>query len=57
MDEFDVAIVGAGAAGAILAARLSENNIRRVILVEAGSDTASAARRIAPERASAQRPT
>jgi choline dehydrogenase-like flavoprotein len=43
MDEFDVAIVGAGAAGAILAARLSENNIRRVILVEAGSDTAPGA--------------
>jgi choline dehydrogenase-like flavoprotein len=38
-DEFDVAIVGAGAAGSILAARLSEDSARRVVLVEAGSDT------------------
>lgn len=38
MDEFDVAIVGAGAAGSILAARLSEDSSRRVVVVEAGSD-------------------
>jgi 5-(hydroxymethyl)furfural/furfural oxidase len=35
----DVAIVGGGAAGCILAARLSEDPARRVILVEAGQDT------------------
>lgn len=35
----DVAIVGGGAAGCILAAHLSEDPARRVILVEAGQDT------------------
>lgn len=36
--QFDVVVVGAGAAGAPLAARLSEDPSRRVLLVEAGPD-------------------
>lgn len=35
----DIAIIGGGAAGAILAARLSERPDRRVVLIEAGRDT------------------
>jgi len=39
MDNTDILIVGAGAAGAVLAARLSENPSLHVTLVEAGKDT------------------
>ena len=39
MDNADILIIGGGAAGAVLAARLSENPSLRVVLVEAGKDT------------------
>lgn len=39
MDYTDILIIGGGAAGAVLASRLSENPDLRVTLVEAGQDT------------------
>ncbi len=39
-DRFDYVVVGAGAAGCVLAARLSERRSNRVLLIEAGEDFA-----------------
>ena len=36
MEEFDYIILGAGAAGSVLARRLSEDPAARVLVVEAG---------------------
>ena len=38
MKRFDVLVLGGGAAGCVLASRLSENRDRTVCLVEAGPD-------------------
>lgn len=43
IEHYDVVIVGAGSSGCVLAARLSENPARSVLLVEAGPDYAPGA--------------
>lgn len=51
--RFDVIIVGAGAAGAVLAARLSQDGRRRILLLDAGPDYRSAEQ---PEEMASQNP-
>jgi choline dehydrogenase len=47
-DRFDVVVIGGGSSGGTLAARLSENESRRVLLLEAGPDFPDEAERPPP---------
>ena len=38
MDDWDLFVVGAGSAGAVIAARVTEDPRKRVLLIEAGPD-------------------
>jgi choline dehydrogenase len=53
-ETFDVVVVGAGASGCVIAARLVEDEGRRVLLIEAGPDYPNPAE-LAPDLADARR--
>lgn len=49
MDQFDYVVVGAGSAGCVIAARLSEDPQNRVLLLEAGAADGPAIMAVPPE--------